>query len=188
MNTFAFDPSTPGRIYAAALSGVLYRSDDSGSTWSRVQNLPRLSINALLMDRTASSTIYMGTNLGIFISTDGGASGRQSTLTSDTSSRERPARSVADLRRRFDGNVSLDGRRKQVGPDRPGARQLARRTPADRGGLRFYGRRHGTLVEQRRDLGAHARAEVQSDNPRRHARSLFWRASPKVELALQTKD
>lgn len=70
----AVDPATPTTIYGLASSGnVLIKSTDSGSNWTVISTtgLPH-TINTLVIDPVASSTLYAGTRQGIFKSTDGG--------------------------------------------------------------------------------------------------------------------
>ena len=64
------DPTSPARLFAATEAG-LYRSADSGGTWSRVG--PELEdVEAVAVDR-AKGTVFAGTFDGAFRSADGGA-------------------------------------------------------------------------------------------------------------------
>jgi photosystem II stability/assembly factor-like uncharacterized protein len=85
----------PSAIYAIAISnrkkvhlgygdslsdsGGLITSLDDGSSWQKpTAGFPNSSVNVLTVDPTESSTIYAGTQMGIFKSTDGGETWRDS--------------------------------------------------------------------------------------------------------------
>lgn len=72
---FAFDPGTPGVMYAGTGDGV-FKSLDSGAHWTEISNglveRDARAVNALVVDPAATSTIYAGTWSGIYKSTDGG--------------------------------------------------------------------------------------------------------------------
>ena len=74
--TIVFDPSTSSTLYAGSSTGV-FRSTDSGSTWTGLNNFPVsnvANIAALAIDPTAPSTIYAGTSgSGLFKTTNGGS-------------------------------------------------------------------------------------------------------------------
>ncbi len=84
--SLAFDPSTPGRVYAIysnTLNGNkaaahVYRSNDGGKTWAVSDGagstaLPDSPSYTLLVNPATPSTLYLGTDLGLMISTDAGA-------------------------------------------------------------------------------------------------------------------
>jgi photosystem II stability/assembly factor-like uncharacterized protein len=72
----------PGRVYLAQtgfreddFSSYLFRSDDFGETWtSIVANLPAESVNVIQEDPLESQVLYVGTDLGVYVSGDGGRS------------------------------------------------------------------------------------------------------------------
>ncbi len=75
------DREQTGRIYASTINtatggGFFYVSNDSGETWQpSTRNMPdRLITYAMLQDRNDANIIYLGTNLGLYRSTDRGAS------------------------------------------------------------------------------------------------------------------
>ena len=83
ISSISFDPNLPDRVYATSSSFLefsgdaqIYRSDDRGKTWTAVGNgpnqLPDIPVNALLVDPDQSSTLYIGTDIGVFASFDGG--------------------------------------------------------------------------------------------------------------------
>src|SRR2546423_4291451 len=75
------DREQAGRIYASTINtatggGFFFVSNDDGETWQpSMRNMPdRLITYAMLQDRNNASIIYLGTNLGVYRSTDRGAS------------------------------------------------------------------------------------------------------------------
>jgi photosystem II stability/assembly factor-like uncharacterized protein len=76
------DIERPTRFYAATYNtatggGFFFISDDAGVTWQPgMKNLiaNRISPHTLLQDRTDPNTIYLGTNIGVFRSSDRGLS------------------------------------------------------------------------------------------------------------------
>jgi photosystem II stability/assembly factor-like uncharacterized protein len=75
------DRERPERIYAATLNtalggGFFFTSDDGGMTWQpATRNMPlRLETYSILQDRYNANIIYLGTNYGLYRSTDRGAS------------------------------------------------------------------------------------------------------------------
>jgi hypothetical protein len=81
VSRIVFDPTQPGVIYAtyATFRGQpsdsqLYLSTDGGNTWTAMagSSLPDIPVHALLIDPDLSSTLYIGTDLGVFVSFDSG--------------------------------------------------------------------------------------------------------------------
>ena len=69
----------------------LFRSDDLGETWKRIsKGLPHEPINVVYEDPQVSDLIYVGTDMGVYVSVDGGE--RWSSLVSNL-----PTASVYDL-------------------------------------------------------------------------------------------
>ena len=72
----------PDRVYASFtgyreddFSAYLYGSDDAGQTWSSISNgLPAESINVIREDPTDERILYVGTDLGVYVSLDRGTS------------------------------------------------------------------------------------------------------------------
>lgn len=72
INVLAVNPTTSAILYAGSNAGV-YKSDDSGTTWTLV-GLAGSSINALAIDPVTPATVYAGTDAGAFKTTDSGTS------------------------------------------------------------------------------------------------------------------
>ncbi|MBI2821548.1 MAG: hypothetical protein HYX74_04935 [Acidobacteria bacterium] len=80
VDNLAFDPAVAGRVYAAVWDiqsnrGALFRSDDNAERWTSVA-LPRddLSIRALAIAPSDSSTLLIGALDGVYLSRDAGKS------------------------------------------------------------------------------------------------------------------
>ncbi len=80
-NTIVADRDSPNRIYAATINtatggGFLFVSNDNGESWKpSMRNMPsRLITYSILQDQQDASIIYLGTNLGVYRSTDRGTS------------------------------------------------------------------------------------------------------------------
>jgi hypothetical protein len=81
VSSIAFDAVDPQTVYAsyAGFGGGahVWRSRDGGSTWSPIDGsgdaaLPDLPVHSVAPDPTRAGRIYLGTDLGIFVSLDGG--------------------------------------------------------------------------------------------------------------------
>lgn len=78
----ATDPSNPAIAYAT-FSGFLsnskvYKTTNYGTSWTNISNnLPNIPVNCIVVNPLNSSTLYVGTDLGVFTSTDGGATWTQ---------------------------------------------------------------------------------------------------------------
>ena len=72
----AFDPTNKNIVYAtyAGFGGQhLWRSLDAGATWSAVENnLPDIPVHSIAIDPTRGNRLYLGTDLGVFVSLDNG--------------------------------------------------------------------------------------------------------------------
>ena len=75
------DREQPGRVYATTINtatggGFFFVSTDNGMTWQpSMRNMPpRLISYSILQDERDANIIYLGTNLGVYRSTDRGAS------------------------------------------------------------------------------------------------------------------
>jgi len=80
-NAIVADREIPGRIYAATINtatggGFLFVSNDNGESWRpSMRNMPsRLITYAILQDGEDANKIYLGTNLGVYLSIDRGMS------------------------------------------------------------------------------------------------------------------
>jgi len=76
LSSIAFDPANANVVYATyALFGGphVYRSIDAGVTWTAIDNgIPDIAAHSIAVG--PSSTLYAGTDLGVFVSNDSGAS------------------------------------------------------------------------------------------------------------------
>ncbi len=86
LSSIAIDPTNPDKIYVGVQdfgpssngSGGqhIFMSSNQGTTWTDITgNLPNIPLNAILIDPNAPSNIYVGTDIGVFATTDGGAGG-----------------------------------------------------------------------------------------------------------------
>jgi hypothetical protein len=82
----AFDPTNANIAYAtyssfdaASGDGHVYKSTDGGATWSKLDGsgasaIPDLPVHTIAVDPTTPSRLYIGTDLGVFATVDGGNS------------------------------------------------------------------------------------------------------------------
>ena len=62
-----FHPATPTTLFAAGVSGGLWRSEDDGASWRPIgEGLTNLTINSLAIDPTRPDVMYAGTGEGYF--------------------------------------------------------------------------------------------------------------------------
>jgi PKD repeat protein len=73
----AVDPGDPQRVYITRGgfgASPLYRSTSGGSTWTRAGGgLPNVPANAVAVDPLNSARVFVGTDVGVYESADGGA-------------------------------------------------------------------------------------------------------------------
>ncbi len=63
-----FDPATP------ATPGHVFKTTDGGQTWTNItNNLPDIPLNSIDVDPSEPNTLYVGSDIGPYISTDNGA-------------------------------------------------------------------------------------------------------------------
>jgi len=82
LSWLAFDPADANVAYAtyATFGGThVWKTADGGATWSGLDGtgagaLPDLPVNSIVIDPAHSTNLYIGTDMGIFVSTDGGQS------------------------------------------------------------------------------------------------------------------
>ncbi|MBX7215405.1 MAG: hypothetical protein K1X90_00445 [Candidatus Kapabacteria bacterium] len=72
-----YDPVNPARVYAT-FSGYsnrhVYRSDDKGANFVEItNNLPNIPVNAIEVDPANNGHLFVGTDVGMFVSLDTGA-------------------------------------------------------------------------------------------------------------------
>jgi hypothetical protein len=81
MTSVSFDPRNTNTIYATYgnFGGAhVYRSADGGASWSALAGfgsgmLPDIPVHSIVVDPDDGSRLYLGTDLGVFVSTDRGA-------------------------------------------------------------------------------------------------------------------
>jgi photosystem II stability/assembly factor-like uncharacterized protein len=62
-----FHPSVPTTLFAAGVSGGIWKSDDNGTTWRPTgDGLTNIAVNALLIDPARPDVMYAGTGEGYF--------------------------------------------------------------------------------------------------------------------------
>ncbi|MGH9366277.1 MAG: hypothetical protein ACRD3M_01225 [Thermoanaerobaculia bacterium] len=71
------DPQTPSVLYAGLDRSGVYKSVNGGIRWEAA-GLPSHTVNGLAVDPTATSTLYAATAAGMFKTTDGASSWRES--------------------------------------------------------------------------------------------------------------
>lgn len=83
VSSLVYDPQDPGTVYAtyATFGGPhVWKSNDGGTTWLSIDGvgvtgasaLPDLPVNALVVDPRQPRHLYLGTDLGVFSTLDGG--------------------------------------------------------------------------------------------------------------------
>ena len=80
-NAILADRETPNRVYASTINtatggGFFFVSNDNGESWKpSMRSMPsRLITYAILQDARDANVVYLGTNLGVYRSTDRGTS------------------------------------------------------------------------------------------------------------------
>jgi photosystem II stability/assembly factor-like uncharacterized protein len=82
ITSVAFDPRNPSIVYATYgnFGGAhVYRSTNGGAAWSATdgagaRGLPDIPVHCLVVDPDNPSRLYLGTDLGVFVSLDAGSS------------------------------------------------------------------------------------------------------------------
>jgi hypothetical protein len=86
VSSLTFDPGDANTAYAtySTFNTIpsdrhVYKSTDAGQTWVGIDGtgatgLPDVPIHSLIVDPTNTSRLYVGTDLGVFVTLDGGAS------------------------------------------------------------------------------------------------------------------
>jgi photosystem II stability/assembly factor-like uncharacterized protein len=70
INALTFDPSTPGRLFAATAQG-LYESRDGGDRWVD-RKIPERFVLSVAVRPGTPTSLYAGTNRGLYVSRDDG--------------------------------------------------------------------------------------------------------------------
>ena len=67
------DPATAYIVYSGFGTGHVFKTSNYGDTWEDISNnLPDVPTNAVIVDPLYSNHIYVGNDLGVFVSIDGG--------------------------------------------------------------------------------------------------------------------
>jgi len=82
VSSIAFDPANPDTVYAtyATFDGDhVWKSEDAGETWIALDGrgsgaLPDLPVHSIVVDPGRPEQLFLGTDLGVFVSLDGGSS------------------------------------------------------------------------------------------------------------------
>jgi photosystem II stability/assembly factor-like uncharacterized protein len=70
----AIDPANPAKLYAGTYGGGVFKSTDSGGTWTAANTgLTSLYVYTLAIDPSTPTSIYAGTHGGVFKSIDSGS-------------------------------------------------------------------------------------------------------------------
>jgi photosystem II stability/assembly factor-like uncharacterized protein len=94
----AFDPSTPGTVYAAMGERGLFESTDGGAGWHRVGSSVRYGgVTAIAVDPSHPRIVYAGTQAGLLGSRDAGRSWRVLNAAMGAHGRDRDAGEVGAI-------------------------------------------------------------------------------------------
>ncbi len=81
ISSVAFDPQDADIAYCTISTfgvGHVFRSTDSGQNWTNIDNgIPDIPVHTIAVHPTDSTRLYVGTDLGVFVSTDTGATWNQ---------------------------------------------------------------------------------------------------------------
>ncbi|NNK71989.1 MAG: T9SS type A sorting domain-containing protein [Flavobacteriaceae bacterium] len=90
VNVIIKDPNNANTLYAGAPAGGIWKSTDAGLSWDQLaDDLPQIGVSGIAIDYNDSNTIYIATgdddagdsySVGVFKSTDGGATWNQTGL------------------------------------------------------------------------------------------------------------
>ena len=94
----AFEPTTPGTVYAAMGQRGIFASSDGGAKWRAVRvAVPHRDVTAIAVDPRHPQTIYAGTDNGVIKSLDGGRSWRTANAAMGGHGRDRGYKQVTAL-------------------------------------------------------------------------------------------
>lgn len=78
VSSLQFEPNSGSVVYAtyAGFGGQhVWKSIDAGLTWTSIDSdLPDIPVHSIAIDPTQTDRLFLGTDLGVFVSTNGGAS------------------------------------------------------------------------------------------------------------------
>ena len=96
--TLAFDPTTPGSVYAAMGQRGIFESSDGGGRWRAVRvAVAHRDVTAIAVDPRHPQTVYAGTDNGVIKSLDGGRSWRTANAAMGDHGRDRSYKQVTAL-------------------------------------------------------------------------------------------
>jgi photosystem II stability/assembly factor-like uncharacterized protein len=80
VSAVAVDPAAPMVAYATystynagANVGHVFKTIDGGVSWTRIDlTLPDMPVHSIVVHPTTANTLFIGTDLGVFVTTDGG--------------------------------------------------------------------------------------------------------------------
>ncbi len=68
-------PATTYAVFGGFGAGHLYRTTDGGNSWERLDDgLPDVPANCLVIDPARPEILYLGNDIGVYVSTNGGSS------------------------------------------------------------------------------------------------------------------
>ena len=76
VTSIAVDPTNPANVFVTFSgfnTGHVFQSTNSGGTWTNISgNLPNIPANAIVFDPDNANTLYVGTDIGVMKTADGG--------------------------------------------------------------------------------------------------------------------
>ncbi len=72
VQTLAIDPQTPATLYAGTIGGTVYKSTDSGGTWTAAVLPSYPTVNTIVVDPTTPANLYAGSSGGLYKSSNSG--------------------------------------------------------------------------------------------------------------------
>jgi photosystem II stability/assembly factor-like uncharacterized protein len=137
VNEIVTDRENPNRVYATTINtttggGFFFASTDGGASWQpSMRNMPpRLIGYAILQDDRDPNVIYLGTNLGVYRSTDRGASWAPITARKPAAPARRRTPAASTVRRTIAQSPRSSTGRAPSQPSTPGQR-IAAPKPTD---------------------------------------------------------
>jgi photosystem II stability/assembly factor-like uncharacterized protein len=129
VNEIVTDRENPSRVYATTINtttggGFFFISSDGGASWQpSMRNMPpRLIGYSILQDERDPNIIYLGTNLGVYRSTDRGASWAPVTARKTTAPARRRSPATSTVRRTVAQSSGTSAPSTSSQPSAPGQR------------------------------------------------------------------
>ena len=77
VTSIAVHPAIDSRAFVSLSgfgTGHVFRTDDAGGSWQDISgNLPDIPVNAVLLDAVSPDTVYLGTDIGVFVLAEDGS-------------------------------------------------------------------------------------------------------------------